>query len=647
MIEKMQFLSITGVKNDLDRVINDYVSRYDIQIEDTLVELKNVKGLLPYTDTNPYKETLDKALEIKKYLNIKDEDEEKLLDLKLDIQTVAKSVDDLYEEFQALERSKVYIEEKKAKFNDKLSKVKQFIGLKYDVSTILHFDAIRFRFGRIDKEYYEKLMEYSYDDIDSIFCKCQEVDNYVWGVYFVPTSIAKKVDAIYSSMHFERFFLPEGYKGTPMQASQKLKEKINHCDLALNSIEDKRNELLLKHKDEFIKAFFKLEAYNKNFNIRKLAACTKSSSKSFYILCGWMTAKDAKKFQEEISNDPDIYCIVEKDHSNISSDPPTLLKNNKLFSPFELFVEMYGLPNYKELDPTVIIGITYSILFGIMFGDVGQGFLLMLGAGIIAHKKKSKFAAIISRCGLFSMIFGFLFGSIFGFEHTIPALWLRPAQAMSKLPVIGNLNTIFIFAIIIGMGLILLTMVFNIVNHLRVRNKGEAIFDHNGVAGLVFYGFAVLNIYLIMIDKVLVAGIVSLCVFVIPMILIFFKEPICHFIEKKKEIFPEEKGMFVIQGLFEIFEVLLSYFSNTLSFVRVGAFAVSHAAMMEVVLMLSGMEAGNPNWLVIIFGNLFVMGMEGLIVGIQVLRLEYYELFSRFYRGNGHAFVPYEKHKIK
>ena len=100
--------------------------------------------------------------------------------------------------------------------------------------------------------------------------------------------------------------------------------------------------------------------------------------------------------------------------------------------------------------------------------------------------------------------------------------------------------------------------------------------------------------------------------------------------------------MFVVQGFFELFEVMLSYFSNTVSFVRVGAFAVSHAAMMEVVLMLAGYESGTPNWLVVILGNLFVCGMEGLIVGIQVLRLEYYELFSRFYRGTGRAFEAYK-----
>ena len=132
--------------------------------------------------------------------------------------------------------------------------------------------------------------------------------------------------------------------------------------------------------------------------------------------------------------------------------------------------------------------------------------------------------------------------------------------------------------------------------------------------------------------------------FVLPLIVMFFKEPLTAILEKKSEKISGGFGMFVTQGFFELFEVLLSYFSNTLSFVRVGAFAVSHAAIMQGVLMLAGAEAGSPNWAVVIGGNLFVCGMEGLIVGIQVLRLEYYELFSRFYRGSGRAFEPYGKH---
>src|SRR5699024_8430947 len=126
-------------------------------------------------------------------------------------------------------------------------------------------------------------------------------------------------------------------------------------------------------------------------------------------------------------------------------------------------------------------------------------------------------------------------------------------------------------------------------------------------------------------------------------LLILFGKPITDRLKKKKAKQEEGAVMFLVQGFFELFETLLSYFSNTLSFVRIGAFAVSHAAMMEVVLMLAGAEEGSPNWVVIVLGNLFVCLMEGLVVGIQVLRLEYYEMFSRFYKGSGRAFDPYTK----
>ena len=131
--------------------------------------------------------------------------------------------------------------------------------------------------------------------------------------------------------------------------------------------------------------------------------------------------------------------------------------------------------------------------------------------------------------------------------------------------------------------------------------------------------------------------------FVLPLIIMFLKEPLTNLVNKKPHLIEGGVGMFITQGLFEMFEVLLSYFSNTLSFVRIGAFAVSHAAMMEVVLMLAGAESGSPNWVVVVLGNLFVCGLEGLIVGIQVLRLEYYEIFSRFYAGNGREFQPFMK----
>ena len=640
MIERMKFLNITGPKDDIDRVIETYISKYDFQIENALSELKDVKELHPFTDTNPYKNVLSISQELKEYF--------KNVDFKsnrqMSIEEAEELTKTLYDKVNAFSQKKSDFEAELAKYEEKLKNVQYFIGLDYDTEKILHFKYVNFRFGSMPKEYYEKFMTFIYDSIDTIFYKAREIDDRVWGVYFVPETISDQIDAIYSSMHFERFFLPEGYEGTPAAASKHLEEKIQSINNEIASVDSKIVKTLEDRRDDFLLANHVLNRFNRVFDVRKYAAATRenrSDKRVFYIICGWLTEKDAAKLSKELEDEPNTFCLSEKDLSKVLSTPPVRLKNNVLFRPFEMFVEMYGLPNYREFDPTVLVGITYSILFGFMFGDVGQGLVLLILGSILACTKKLRLAGIIARCGFFSTIFGFLFGSVFGFEDIIQPLWLRPAKAMTALPVIGNLNTVFVVTITLGMAIIILMMILNILTKLRFKKPGEALFDTNGVAGLVFYASALATMVLFMAGYELPASIVLIIMFVIPLILIFLKEPLAKMVEKEHVHLEGGVGMFVLQGFFELFEVLLSYFSNSLSFVRVGAFAVSHAAMMEVVLMLSGAESGHINWIGVVLGNIFVMGMEGLIVGIQVLRLEYYELFSRFYTGGGRAFKPY------
>ena len=642
MIEKMKFLSITGPKADIDRVVDKYLSKYEIQLENALSELRSVKDLRPFTETNPYKDMCARAAELAEPLkqNSGNSGEAARPDVSLDeaLDTVSRISSDL----EAWNKEKATLEQRVSALEESRARISPFTDLNYNLSAILHFKYIRFRFGRIPKDYFRKFTDYVYDTIDTVYYKCSEEGDYVWIVYFVPESISKKIDAIYASMHFERYLIPDEYEGTPLEAGEALEQQIAGMKQQIAELDKKQDACLEENRTAILAADARLSRYAKNFDVRKMASCTRNKNSTFYILCGWMVKEQAEAFREEIKNDPDVFLIVEEDHENILSKPPTKLKNPRLFRPFEMFIRMYGLPSYEELDPTILIGLTYSFLFGFMFGDAGQGLCLLIGGFLLYRAKKLNLAAIISCCGFFSTIFGFLFGSVFGFEDIIEPLWLRPADAMMDLPFIGRLNTVFVVAIAIGMGIILLTMILNIINSVREKDTEKIWFDTNGAAGLVFYGSLVLTIVLFMTGRPLPAAAVLAVMFGLPLILMFFKEPLTAFLEKKAETaVPGGKAMFVIQGFFELFEVLLSYFSNTLSFVRVGAFAVSHAAMMEVVLMLAGAEAGDPNWIVVVLGNLFVCGMEGLIVGIQVLRLEYYELFSRFYRGSGREFKPY------
>ena len=390
-----------------------------------------------------------------------------------------------------------------------------------------------------------------------------------------------------------------------------------------------------------------LNALSTNFDVRKVAACVKEHQETFYILCGWMTQKDAAAFTKEIENDTKLFCIIEDDKNKISSTPPTKLKNPKLFKPFEMYVKMYGLPDYHEIDPTIFVALTYSFIFGAMFGDVGQGLLLVIGGFLLYKIKHMNLAAIIGIAGIFSTFFGFMFGSIFGFEDVIDAVWLRPVEAMTLVPGLGNMNTVFVVAIVFGMFLILITMVFHIINAVCSRDLENTWFDQNAVCGLVFYGMLTASALLFLTGNALPAAVVLGIMFGVPLLLIMFKEPITRMLTKKGPAIEGSKAMFLVQSFFELFEIMLSFLSNTLSFVRIGAFAVSHAAMMGVVLMLAGAEdGGSINWLIIVLGNLFVCAMEGLIVGIQVLRLEYYEMFSRFYKGSGKEFQPFFKNTV-
>ena len=657
MIEKMKFLSITGPKADIDRVVNTYLSKYEIHLENALSELTTVQNLTPFLEINPYKEALNTANLFCEELNsfaadtVKAETTQAAAQT-MDVETALDTIRRIQTDYQDLDKKRADLESQLNTLDESLRVIRPFRNLNFDISSILKFRFIHFRFGRIGKEYYQKFEKYIYDNLDTIFIKCDEDDQYIWGMYFVPEPESQKVKAVYSSMHFEKIYMPDSYEGTAREAFEQLAQKRSLILSDFNTASQKRNDFLISHCQEILAARAAIARLSGNFDIRKLAACTRGKGESdiFYILCGWMTEKDAHSFQTDIKDDSKIFCIIDgEDDEHIQPEthqqPPTKLKNPKLFKPFEMYINMYGLPAYNEMDPTWFVAITYSFIFGAMFGDAGQGLLLFIGGFLLYKFKHIALAGIISCAGVFSTIFGILFGSFFGFENLFPALWLRPMNNMMTVPFIGKLNTVFIVAIGFGMGLILLCMIFNIINAWKAHDTEHIWFDTNSVAGLVFYGSATVSIALILTGHTLPGGILLFIMFGIPLILIFFKEPLTALVEKKSEVMPKEKGMFIVQGLFEMFEVLLSYFSNTLSFVRIGAFAVSHAAMMEVVLMLAGFESGHLNWVVVILGNLFVSGMEGLIVGIQVLRLEYYEMFSRFYKGTGRKFEPFRPTK--
>ena len=229
----------------------------------------------------------------------------------------------------------------------------------------------------------------------------------MYGDFILSSGQNGQVDAVFSSMHFERIYLKKDYYyGTPQKLHNDLNTQLNEIDKELNTCHQEIQELLNGDASAILSAQAALNALSTNFDVRKVAACVQEHQETFYILCGWMSEKDSSSFMKEIENDSKLFCVVEDDNNKINCKPPTKLKNPKIFKPFEMYIKMYGLPDYHELDPTIFVALTYSFIFGVMFGDVGQGLLLAIGGFALYKWKQVTLGAIIGTAGIFSTFFG-------------------------------------------------------------------------------------------------------------------------------------------------------------------------------------------------------------------------------------------------
>ena len=477
MIVKMKFINISGPRNDIDRVTDLYLSRYEIQLESALSELKTVDNLRPFVEINPYKDALGKAEEFAGYLENADE-------ISPD---TSLGLDDIFELIRTTNEAYLKIQAKKEKLKketetlaNKQKLIEPFRPLDGELDRILRYKYINYRFGRIPVEQYGRLEKYLIDDLGAIFVKGEQDESYLYGAYFVSPGESQKVDAVFRSLHFEKITIPDEYTGTPADACQKLNRQIADISRKIEDLNKEAADMLVKKAPQIVAAKQRLEELAHNFDVRKMAARMEDQKEDYYILCGWMSEDDVARFMEEVKDDDKVFVVVEEDRNTYFGDPPVKLQNPKLFKPFEMFIGMYGLPAHNEIDPTIFVAVTYSFIFGVMFGDVGQGLLLLIGGFLIYHFKKKPLAGIIACAGVFSTIFGFMFGSIFGFEDIIEPIWLRPIDHMTTLPFIGKLNTVFIVSVAFGMGLIILAMILHIVNALRSHDVENAWFDANG-----------------------------------------------------------------------------------------------------------------------------------------------------------------------
>jgi len=275
----------------------------------------------------------------------------------------------------------------------------------------------------------------------------------------------------------------------------------------------------------------------------------------------------------------------------------------------------------------------------------------------IILKGMSGLGLLIAYCGASASIFGVLYGSFFGFEgehfaetfgFEFTPVWISPIHDILR--VLG-------LAIDAGIVLLIVGYLLGIYSHWRARNWGHLFFGHNGLVAFLFYisFLALLGNFL---GRTPIAPQVAVAIGSLPLpfpilaiifgLGIMFSEIFIHLIEGHRPLI-EGRGvggviMYFVQAFMDWFEVLISQLSNTLSYVRVGAFAVAHGglslAFFRLAELIGGGEHGIGYWTMLVIGNLFFITIEALIVGIQTMRLHYYEFLGKFFTGGGMRFEP-------
>lgn len=546
--------------------------------------------------------------------------------------------DKVCEEINILVDDREFVAEQLTEAKENLNDTSHFIGLDIEIQKILSLKYLKARFGRLPKESYEKLSAYK-DDPYIDFNICTEDKSHYWGIYFTPYDRCEEIDRVFSGLYFENCDVL-GVNNTPQVHYEKLKALIPSLEQKLSEAQGRLDTYLDMHSERITRYLSKLEELYLYARIRTKALQYNRS----FIIAGWVPEEFAKPIRHRLKKIRSVSVEFSDGKREIKKSPPVKLKNCFLAKPFEFYTEMYGVPKYNEIDPTLFVAITYIILFGIMFADFGQGICLSIVGVLMWKLKKMKIGKILLPCGIASAIGGLVFGSVFGFEHLLDPVYKalfgldeKPVEAMDP----GTTNVLIMGAIGIGVFLLILAMCLNVYTSFRQKNYGRALFSTSGIAGIVFYGSLVFGL---VGQLFLGMNILSLpyiiCLVVIPFALIFFGEPLSRLVNGESDWQPESWGGYIVENLFESIEVILSYVTNTMSFLRVGAFVLVHAGMMMVVFVLAETIGGVGYWPVIVFGNILVMVLEALLVAIQVLRLEYYEMFNRFYSGEGRPYKP-------
>jgi len=655
---KMKFIELSVFKNDMDKILEYLGKKACIQFSDNGSAAENeniykINSVIERLNNSRIFLGLDNLNGGNGYLN-----ENTAVPDKIDEERI-NSLCTMIENLKETENKTV---QEKKRVKETVNEANAFSKMNVPFSDFEHLSFLTLRIGSIDPKQIPELRENLGER--AILIPLNDENKFLAasskkGRFALETQLKK--------FSFEPVAIPENFRGIPDEMLKSLNEKLTALDKILERIKSDKETLRKTYEDDINRLLLSM---NMALIIEGLKAGF-TATENVYHFSGWIVADNEARLVKELtaitngriavnSYHPEELPSIQKGTEKV----PVAMNHNAFVKGFESVVFSYGAPLYGTIDPTPIVAFFFTLIFGIMFGDMGQGFVLLF-AGIMIKKTKKfanffKFSTPLISVGISSMIMGFLAGSVFADEHILIAptrfittklLGYPMDRILHILPMAGDGGSItkllyfFGFTIAIGVVMNSLGLIINIYNRIKLKKYKNAFFSKTGLAGLLVFWYALfIALRIILGGKFEAYDFAGL---LIPALCIFFGSVLWRIIKNEKPLIETGLFTFIMEGFVEILETVSTYLSNTISFLRIGAFALAHAVFSFIIffftdeLARSGIAGTFSAILISIVGNSIIIVLEGLIVAIQVIRLQYYEFFNKFFVENGVEFAPF------
>ena len=636
-VMKMVALTMIGPQSEMEPVARQMVLTGGFQPLplDILVNDRSLRSKLTTETENPYDELLAKITTIWKVAGESIPDPQPVTITRDFTLTRARMlVDQTSKRLQIWEqRRRVLVEEEELLRATKLF-VEALNGTEFGPRELAQGRFAKTSFGYLSNENFQRLQE-SGEEAPMAINELTVINGNTWVLIVTVPGYEESTRKLLEAVYFKDFSLKE--IAAQLDGDDPLAlvdRRIANHQKAIRGLAKAAKDMLRERRADFELLFSQLYTMQRVYDVCK----GRGEVSGMFVLSGWIPADTYAMISKTIADEAPMTTMMVEDTQDISYTGiriPTKLKNNPFFRSFQDIVAMYSLPSYGEIDPSPIVAISFILFFGFMFGDVGHGLMIFLGSIYLVKRgiMRRSLGQVMKMASVSSMFFGVMYGSIFGIEGIIPAVWLNPMYDVNKL--LG-------VAICLGVFMISLGLILNMIKQYRAKDFGRLLFDGQGMAGLFLY-WTLCALGMIYITGSPIADATAnmmwggIGVLILVMI---FRDLLARCLLHQKS-----DGESAVLNIFEIMHNLMSFVSNTASFVRLAAFALNHVGLSLAVIMLSDMVHTLPGGIVmkgiiLIIGNMVIVCLEGLIVFIQTLRLEYYEFFGKFYKGGGSAFKP-------